>query len=50
VGNECYHGVGLAPDYEVVLDENSTEDTQLNKSIEVINELIANADTSTSES
>lgn len=40
VDRECYHGVGLAPDYEVVLDKNSTEDTQLNKSVEVITELI----------
>lgn len=40
VGKECYHGIGLAPDYEVILDENATEDLQLNKSIEVINDLI----------
>lgn len=40
VGKECYHGVGLAPDYEVVLSEEDTEDTQLNKAIEVISNLV----------
>lgn len=40
IGKECYHGVGLAPDYEVTLSEDGTEDTQLNKAIEVANDLI----------
>ncbi len=40
VGHECYHGVGLAPDYEVSLEEDATEDTQLNKALEVANTLI----------
>ncbi|MGN1411417.1 MAG: S41 family peptidase [Oscillospiraceae bacterium] len=40
VDRECYHGIGLAPDYEVILDESATEDLQLNKSIEVITDLI----------
>lgn len=40
IGKECYHGVGLAPDYEVTLSEDDTEDTQLNKAIEVANDLI----------
>lgn len=40
VGHECYHGVGLAPDYEVLLEEDATEDTQLNKALEVANTLI----------
>lgn len=40
IGKECYHGVGLAPDYEVTLSEDDTEDTQLNKAIEVTNDLI----------
>lgn len=43
VNQECYHGVGLAPDYEVKLDENATEDLQLNKSIEVVSEMISNS-------
>jgi carboxyl-terminal processing protease len=41
VSKECYHGVGLAPDYEVVLTEDDTEDTQLAKAIEVIGSLVA---------
>ena len=41
VGHECYHGVGLAPDYEVSLEEDATEDTQLNKALEVANTLIS---------
>jgi len=40
IGHECYHGIGLAPDYEVVLTEDDTEDTQLNKAIEVVTDLI----------
>ncbi len=46
VKSECYHGVGLAPDYEVDLPEEyletsiedipQSEDTQLQKAIEVI--------------
>lgn len=40
IGKECYHGVGLAPDYEITLSEDDTEDTQLNKAIEVANDLI----------
>lgn len=40
VGKECYHGIGLAPDYEVTLDADATEDVQLNKSIEVLKQLI----------
>ena len=40
VGKECYHGVGLAPDYEVILSEDDTEDTQLNKAIEVVSDLM----------
>jgi carboxyl-terminal processing protease len=40
VGRECYHGVGLAPDYEVTLSEDDTTDTQLEKAIEVVSELI----------
>jgi carboxyl-terminal processing protease len=40
VGRECYHGVGLAPDYEVSLSEDSTEDTQLDKAIEVMGSLV----------
>ncbi|MCD7799753.1 MAG: S41 family peptidase [Ruminococcus sp.] len=43
VGKECYHGVGLAPDYEVTLTEEDTEDTQLDKAIEVIDSLIVNS-------
>jgi carboxyl-terminal processing protease len=40
VGRECYHGVGLAPDYEVTLTEDDTTDTQLEKAIEVVSELV----------
>ncbi len=40
IGKECYHGVGLAPDYEVTLTEDDTEDTQFNKAVEVINSLL----------
>lgn len=40
VGRECYHGVGLAPDYEVTLTEDDTTDTQLAKAIEVVSDLI----------
>jgi carboxyl-terminal processing protease len=36
VGRECYHGIGLAPDYEVALTEDDTTDTQLAKAIEVL--------------
>lgn len=38
VGRDCYHGVGLAPDYEVTLNEDDTTDTQLEKAIEVLND------------
>jgi carboxyl-terminal processing protease len=41
IGKECYHGVGLAPDYEVALTEDDTEDTQFNKAVEVINSLLS---------
>jgi len=36
----CYHGIGLTPDVEAELDPNSTEDTQLNEALSVIDTMI----------
>ena len=43
VKSECYHGVGLAPDYEVQSDENDditavdpSKDSQLKKAVELL--------------
>lgn len=33
---ECIHGVGISPDIEVILEEGSEEDTQLQKAFEIL--------------
>lgn len=38
--SECYHGIGLIPDYEVEEDTNTQEDEQLDKAVEVLKEKI----------
>ncbi len=38
--SECYHGIGLKPDYEVEYEEDSDDDKQFDKAVEVLRQKI----------
>ena len=38
--SECYHGIGLKPDYEVEYNDNEKEDKQYQKAVEVLKQKI----------